>query len=181
MKTIQLKNIELEVFESAFSNFKKFVSSDFEFDYQKQELSTYLDEFNKWHLVTLASFYGGDLFKRTNELEIVDVEQIEFKFKIDYNLPKVEIRSKWGDVIEFNPGHLHSADYFLTDNLNKMLSETAKYILQQNVPGIETIQSVFLSNKKYAYFISKDTLVIILAENNDAVVTKLFKIRWNEI
>jgi hypothetical protein len=35
MKTIQLKNIELEVFESAFSNFKKFVSSDFEFDYQK--------------------------------------------------------------------------------------------------------------------------------------------------
>lgn len=75
MKTIKLTNIELEV--------------------QKQELSTYSDEFNKWHLVTLASFYGGDLFKRTNELEIVDVELIALKFKIDYNLPKVEIRSKW--------------------------------------------------------------------------------------
>jgi hypothetical protein len=180
MKTIRLTNIDIEIFKNSFSNFKKFVSSDFEFNFDNFELSTSLDGFDKWHLVTLATFYGGDLFRKKNEIVIEEFQSVNISFKIDYNLPKVKFKSKWGDIIEFNPAYLHSADFFLTDKLSKILSEHSKLILKENEPDFNFGQSIFLSSKKYAYFITNKTLVLVLTERDNAQITHLFQIRWNE-
>ena len=181
MKTIKLTNIDIKIFKDAFSKFKKNVSSDFEFDFDNFELSTSLDDFDKWHLVTLATFYGGDLFRKKNEIVIEEFQPVNISFKIDYNLPKVIFKSKWDDIIELNPAYLHSADFFLIDKLIKMLSQNSKLILKENAPDFDFAQSVFLNNKKYAYFISDKTLVLILTERDNAKITHLFQIRWNEI
>lgn len=181
MKAIKLTNIDIEIFKNAFSNFKKFVSSDFEFNFENCELSTNLDDFDKWHLVTLATFYGGDLFRNKNEIVIEGFQSVDISFKIDYNLPKVKFISKWDDNIELNRAYLHSADFFLTDKLIKILSENSKRILKENAPDFDFGQSVFLNSKKYAYFITNKTLVLIQTERDNAKITHLFKIRWNEI
>lgn len=181
MKTIKLTNIDIEIFKEAFSNFKKFVLSDFEFDFDNFELSTKLDVFNKWHLVTLASFYGGNLFRKKNEIVISGYQSVDISFKIDYNLPKVKFKSKWDDIIELNPAYLHSADFFLTDKLIKMLSENSKLIIKDIAPNFDFRQSVFLNSMKYAYIITNKTLVLILTERDNAKITHLFEIRWDEI
>ena len=181
MKTIKLTNIDIEIFKDAFSNFKKFVSSDFEFDFDNFELSTSLDGFDKWHLVTLATFYGGDIFRKKNKIVIDGFQSVDISFKIEYNLPKVKFKSKWGDNIELNPAYLNSADFFLTDKLIKMLSENSKLILKENVPDFDFGQSVFLSSKKYAYFITNKNLVLLFTGRDNAKITHLFEIRWDEI
>jgi hypothetical protein len=181
MKAIKLTNIDIDIFKNAFSNFKKFVSSDFEFDFDSFELSTSLEDFNKWHLVTLATFYGRDIFRKKNEIVIDGFQSVNISFKIDYDLPKVKFKSKWDDIIELSPAYLHSADFFLTDKLIKMLSENSKLILKKNAPDFDFGQSVFLNSKKYAYFITNKTLVLILTERDNAKITHLFEIRWNEI
>lgn len=181
MKTIKLTNIDIEIFKNSFSNFKKFVSSDVEFDFDNFELSTSLDDFDKWRLVTLATFYGGDLFRKKNQIVIKGLQTLNINFKINYNLPKVRFESKWGDILELKPAHLHSADFFLTDKLIKMLSENSKLILKENVPDFDFGQAVFLNRKKYAYFITNKTLVLIETEKDNAKITHLFEIRWNEI
>ena len=181
MKTIKLTNIDIEIFKNVFSNFKKFVSSDFEFDFDKSELSTSLDDFNKSHFLTLATFYGGYIFRKKNKIVIDGFQSVNISFKIDFNLPKVKIKSKWDDIIELNPAHLNSAEFFLTDKLIKMLSENSKLILKENIPDFDFGQSVTLNIKKYAYFISNKTLVLILTESDNAKITHLFEIRWYEI
>ncbi|MBV7441703.1 hypothetical protein KRX57_09745 [Weeksellaceae bacterium TAE3-ERU29] len=179
MKAIKLTNIDIKIFKDAFSNFKRFVSSDFEFNFENCELSTSLDDFDKWHLVTLATFYGRDLFRKKNEIVIEGFQFVNISFKVDYNLPKVKFKSKWGDIVELNPAYLYSAELFLTDRLIKMLSENSKLILKENISDFE--QSVFLDSKKYAYFMTNKTLVLIQTEGDNAKITHLFKIRWNEI
>ena len=181
MKKIRLSNIDLELFKDSFSNFKKFVTSDFEFDFVSKELSTKSIDFDKWHLVTLATFYGGDLFRNNNELAFSDFQAVQIPFKIDYNLPKITLTTKWNDKIEFNPAYLHSADFYLTANLIKMISENSKLILKDKMPYFDFDQSVFLSKKKYAYFIKNKTLVFIETENYNAEITHLFEISWYEI
>jgi len=181
MKTIKLTNIDIEIFKDSFSNFKKFVSSDFEFNFDNYELSTSLDDFDKWHLATLATFYGGDIFRKKNEIVIDGFQSVNINFKIDYNLPKVKFKSKWDDIIELNPAYLHSADFFLTDKFIKMLSANSKLVLKENAPDFNFGQSVFLNSKKYAYFITNKTLVLIITEGENAKITHLLKIRWNEI
>lgn len=181
MKAIKLTNIDIEIFKDAFSNFKKFVSSDFEFNFENCELSTSSDDFDKWHLVTLATFYGGDLFRKKNEIVIEGFQLVNISFKIDYNLPKVKFKSKWGDIIELTSAYLHSAEFFLTDRLIKMISENSKLILKENIPDFDFEQSVFLDSKKYAYFMTNKTLVLIQTKGDNAKITHLFKIRWNEI
>ena len=181
MTTIKLTNIDIEIFKNAFSNFEKFVSSGFEFNFDSLELSTSLDDFDKWHLVTLAQFYGGDIFRKKNELEIIGFQLVNIEFKIDYNLPKIIFKSEWNDNIELNPAYLNSADFFLTNKLIKILSNNSKQFLKDNVPDFDLGQSVFLNSNKYAYFITHNTLVLIRTEGYSAKITHLFKTKWNEI
>jgi hypothetical protein len=181
MKTIRLTNIDSEIFKNAFLNFKKFVSSDFEFNFDNFELSTRLDDFDKWHLVTLAQFYGGDLFRKKTEIEFIRLQSVDIPFTIEYDLPKITFKTAWNDNIEFNPAYLNSADFFLTDNLVKILSNNSKQLLLDNEIDLNLGQSVCLSSIKYAYFIVDKTLVLILTERYNAKVTHLFNIKWNEI
>ena len=180
MKTIKLTNINIEIFKESFLNFKKFVSSDIEFNFGTYELSTKLDDFDKWHLVTLAQIYGGDIFRKQNELEIVNTESVNIHFEIDYNLPSVKYTSEWNDEIEFYPAYLNSADFYLIDKLNRILSNPSKQIIKDQIHDFDFGQSVFLVNK-YAYFISNKTLVFIKTNGNKARITNLFELNWNEI
>jgi hypothetical protein len=181
MKQIKLSNIDIELFKKSFSNFKIFVTSDFEFDFESQELSTNSSDFDKWHLVTLASFYGGDLFRKNNELVINASQAVNITFAIDYNLPKISFNTKWNDRIELNPAYLHSADLYLTNKLDNILSEKSKLIIKEKIPNFDFGQSVFFSPKKYAYVIINKTLVFIMAEKNNAEITHIFEVSWNEI
>lgn len=181
MKQIKLSNIDIELFEKSFSNFKRFVSSDFEFNFESQELSTKSLDFDKRHLVTLASFYGGDLFRKNNELVINNFQTVDITFKIDYNAPKIAFITKWNDRIELNPAYLHSADFYLVHKLDNILSEKSKLIITEKVPNFDFRQSIFLSPKKYAYVITDKTLVFILTEGDNAGITHLFEISWNEV
>ena len=178
---IKLQNIDLELFKTSFSNFKRFVKSDFEFDFVNLELSTSSVDFDKWHLITLASFYGGDLFRKNKELVIKTFQEVNIYFKIDYNLPKISFETKWNDKIEFNPAYLNSADFYLTDKLTNILSENSKIILKEKIPNFEFGQNFYFAKNKYAYIIINKTLIFILTENNNAKITHLFEIDWNEI
>jgi hypothetical protein len=181
MKTIKLSNIDVEIFRDSFFNFQKFVTSNFEFDFDNLELSTSSDDFNKWHLVTLATFYGSDLFRKNNEIIIDEFQLTNINFKIDYNLPKLRFKSNWNDNIEFDPAYLHSADLFLTSKFVKLLSINSAQILKENAPNFNLEQSFFMDSEKYAYFMTDKTLILIKTKGNNATVTHLFKIRWNEI
>lgn len=181
MKTIKLTHIDIGLFKDAFLTFKKFVSSDFEFNVENSELSTSLDDFDKGHLVTLASFYGSDLFWKKNEIIIEEFQSVNINFKIDYNSPKVKLKSNWNDIIELNPAYLDLADYYLTDKLINVISENSKLTLMENLPDFDFEQSVLLNSKKYAYFIANKTLVLIQTKGDHAKITHLFKVRWNEI
>lgn len=181
MNRIKLSNIDIELFRNSFTNFKRCVMSDFEFDYDNLELLTNSKDFDKWHLVTLASFYGGDLFGKNHEIIINDFQLTDLTFKIDFNVPKIKLITQWNDKIEINPAVLHSADFFLTNKLENKLSKKSKLFIKEKMPLLDFNQSVFQSPHQYAYFISDNTLVFILTERENAKITHLFKVAWNEI
>lgn len=181
MKQIKLSNIDTEIFRDSFKNFKRFTTSDIEFDCETLELRTNSTDFDKWHLITLASFYGGDLFRSNNEIVISEFQPSNIKFVIDYNQPNVRFTTNWKDNIEFNPAILNSADYFLTEKLYKSLSDESKLFIKEKMPFSVFEKSSLLSTKQFGYFIFCNTLVFVLTEREKAEITHLFKVNWNEI
>ena len=186
MKKINLQNIDIDLFEKTFERFKKFVVSDFEFNFTNFELSTKSEDFDKWHLVTLGSFYGGNLFRKNNKLEIHKIQECKIPFKISYTSPKINLTTEWNNIIEITPGFLNSAEPFLTEKLENQISEKSKMILKNALPFFNFNQSPFFSeinnnNLKYAYFIIKENLIFIKVETENAEITTIFKISWNEI
>lgn len=181
MKEIQLQNIDIELFEISFSRFKKCVTSDLEFDFDARVLKTKSIEFDKGHLVALGSFYGGDQFIKRMELVINQVQKICISFEIGYNLKAIDIWTDWGDDVEFNPANLYSAELYWTDKLGKVLSVKSKQILKGVLPDFDFNQSAFKNNKRYAYFVLHRTLVLILVDGDNAEISHLFNVGWNEI
>lgn len=181
MKQMKLSNINLEIFEKSFLNFKKLVSSDFEFDPDNQILKTNSEDFEKWHLVSLASSYGSDLFVRESKLLIIGYQSTNISFEIDYNQQAINFSTNWKQVIEFNPAHLCSADLFLTNKLGEILDEKSKITIKEKMPDFEFNQSIFQASKKYAYFIMDNTLVFVMTEKDKAEINHIFEICWNEV
>jgi len=187
MKKIKLPNINQSEFIKAFESFKKFVNSDIEYNNYLNEIHTASKEFDKWQLMTLASFYGGNLFRATNELRLIEHQLCDVVFEKAYHSQSVELKTEWNDEIEIKPILMFDADSFLTKKLVNSISNNSKKQLIEKMPTLNTEQSVYRVTKEamkfehFAYIIIKSTLIFIRDEKEKATITNLWKIEWNEI
>ena len=187
MKKIKLSNINQSEFDKAFESFKKFVNSDIAYNNELNEIFTNAKEFDKWHLMTLASFYGGNLFRATNELELIQHQLCDIAFEKTYDSPSVKLKTDWNDEIEIKPSIMFDADSFLTKKLVDAMSNDSKTKLLKKMPTFNIEQSVYRVTKEalefehFAYIKIEDTLVFIRDEKEKATITNLWKVEWNEV
>ncbi len=187
MRKIELSNINQPEFIKAFDSFKRFVNSDIEYNKTLNEIYTTSKEFDKWHLMTLASFYGGNLFRATNQLKLIQHQLCDIVFEKSYDSPIVKLKTDWNEEIEIRPILMFDADSFITEKLVNAMSINSKTQLIEKMPNFNTEQSVYriteeaLKFDNYAYIIIKNTLIFIKDEKEKATITNLWKIEWNEI
>ncbi|UZR96793.1 hypothetical protein [Chondrinema litorale] len=184
MKTLNLKNIRKEEFESAFNSAKKFVSSDFVFDNETQALTTPSEEFDKWHLVTLGTSYGANVFRSKMRLRILQYQDCNIRFEKRYGASKVQITTDWRDEIEIPIHVLFSADSYMLNKFYNYLNDKSKEFLHKKMPKLDAKQSVYLNGTdyyKYAFNIFKSTLVLINVNGESALISDLWKVEWYEI
>lgn len=185
MKTLNLENIKAKEFDDAFNGFKKFVSSDFIFDSENQCLTTNSEEFDKWHLVTLGTSYGANLFRNKMKLRLLQHQDCNLEIEKSYDTPNVKMKTDWGDQIEIPTHILFSADSYMLNKFYNFLNDESKELLHRKMPKLTPKQSVYSGDSddyfRYAFNIFENTLVLIKENQESALIGDLWKVEWYEI
>ena len=148
----------------------------------KVNISTKEHEFNNWHLAEFGRFYGANIFRNNNVLELVEIEEINFQFNKPEKSQSIFIKNKWNKSIEFKTFYLNCAEAFSTNVLANSLSESGIEQLNRKYPELKLENDTYKHSYNYAYQII-DEILLVIAYNRDSkkgTIENLFKTEWHE-
>lgn len=121
----RIKIVDKDVFKEAVDNFQRFLNSDIKIRIEEGDAIFDFDESeqSRWHLFTLASFYGSQLFNKRKRLRLLERQTCNVVVPKPITNQPIEIRTDWNQKILFNPVFLLTAESSMIRRFIDMLSE----------------------------------------------------------
>lgn len=180
----RIKIVDKDVFKEAVDNFQRFLNSDIKIRIEEGDAIFDFDESeqSRWHLFTLASFYGSQLFNKRKRLRLLERQTCNVVVPKPITNQPIEIRTDWNQKILFNPVFLLTAESSMIRRFIDMLSEYDQIKLKNANSDIDFAQPVsFKTEIKYAYQILGNTLILIKEQGELSTIVSLWKVEWYEV
>ena len=181
----ELKISDKGIFEKAYANLNSFVQSKVKAEFKSDdsvEISSDESDNYKWHLVTLGSLYGGEVFKNNHELSLIEHSSVDIEIPQPFSSNEIKLISNRGEKLIFNPYYLNLSEAYMVNKLESVLNNMDKLKIQNLVTSFNFQQKIsFELPIKHAYQIIDQTLIIIKKEAGIFTITNLWKTKWNEI
>lgn len=175
---------EPESFDNAYKQFKGFVKSKIVVESNGGQASIKAEESkqNKWHLFTLASFYGSRVFEKNNKLRLLKNQSCNIIVPNPINNTPIKIITEWEKTVEFNPVFLSLAESSMINKFATYLSNEDKTKLKEEIHEFVFDKKVsFINGIKFSYQIIDEVLILIKSENGTTKIVSLWKTEWYEI